>query len=270
MRVKANTAIGGTLIGCLGLVAIVAQFWTPYDPNAIDILHRLAPPSAAHWLGTDEFGRDQLSRAMVGAGTSAFISVATVTCAIISGSIVGVVTGYFGGWPDRILMALNDALLAFPGILLALAVLVVVGGSTTGLILALAIAYTPAVARLARGMVMSLRTREFVEASRMIGNSEFYSMIRHVVPNCVGPLTVLATAMLGWVLLAESALSFLGLGVPPPASNWGDMLAASRPYMQSAVWLELVPGFCITLTLLGINLLGDALRDRFDPRLRVM
>lgn len=270
MHVKANALIGSVLIGLLLAAALIAQIWTPYNPDAINIMNRLAPPSAAHWLGTDQFGRDLLSRAMVGASVSVFISITTVAGAVVIGSVVGLFTGYFGGLVDRILMALNDALLAFPGILLALAVLVVVGGSMFGLIIALAIAYIPPVSRLVRGMVMSLRTREFVEASRMIGNHNIYTIIRHVLPNCIAPLTVLATAMLGWVLLAESALSFLGLGVPPPAPNWGDMLAASRPYMQNAVWLELVPGGCIALTLLGINLLGDALRDRLDPRMRTM
>ena len=152
-------------------------------------------------------------------------------------------------------------------ILLALAVMIVTGANKFGIVLALGIAYIPSVVRVVRGTVLSIREKEHIEASRVIGNSEFYSMARHVLPNSLAPVAVLATSMFGWVLLAESALSFLGLGVPPPAPTWGNLLAASRPYMESAAWLSIAPGICIALTLLGINLLGDSLRDRLDPRM---
>jgi peptide/nickel transport system permease protein len=144
----------------------------------------------------------------------------------------------------------------------------VFGANRWGIIAALAIAYTPSVTRVVRAAVLSLREREFIDASRVMGNSELFTMLRHILPNCVGPIIVLATSMFGWALLAESALSFLGLGVPPPAPTWGNMLAASRPHVDHAVWLGVFPGLCISLTLLGINLLGDALRDRLDPRMR--
>jgi peptide/nickel transport system permease protein len=144
----------------------------------------------------------------------------------------------------------------------------VFGANKYGIVFALGLAYTPSVARVVRGTVLSLREKEFVEASRVMGNSELFTMVRHVLPNCIAPLTVLATSMFGWVILAESGLSFLGLGVPPPAPTWGNMLSASRPFMAQAVWLGVLPGLCISLTLLGINLLGDALRDRLDPRMR--
>jgi peptide/nickel transport system permease protein len=165
-------------------------------------------------------------------------------------------------------MACNDALLAFPGTLLALGLLAVFGATPYGIVAALAIAYTPSVTRIVRGTVLSLREKEFVAASRVMGNSELFTMARHILPNCIAPLIVLATSMFGWALLAESALSFLGLGVPPPAPTWGNMLAASRPYIESAVWLGIVPGLCISVSLLGINLLGDALRDRLDPLMK--
>jgi peptide/nickel transport system permease protein len=165
-------------------------------------------------------------------------------------------------------MAVNNALLAFPGILLALGLLAVLGANQYGIILALGIAYTPSMARVVRGATLSLREREFIEASKVMGNGELYTMARHILPNCIAPITVLATSMFGWAILSESALSFLGLGVPPPAPTWGNMLAAGRPFIQQAVWLGLFPGLCIALTLLGINLLGDALRDRLDPRMR--
>ena len=267
MKVRANTAIGGSLMVLVLGAAMTAAFWTPFDPLRVNLRARLQPPSSLHWLGTDEFGRDVLSRVMAGAATSVVVALLTVTVAIGFGVMVGVVTGHLRGWTDRIIMAINDALLAFPGILLALAVMIVVGANKFGLVLALGLAYIPSVARVVRGTVLSIREKEYIEASRVIGNSELYSMLRHVLPNAVAPVAVLATSMFGWVLLAESALSFLGLGVPPPAPTWGNMLAASRPYMESAVWLGMAPGLCIALTLLGINLLGDSLRDRLDPRM---
>lgn len=268
MRPQANAAIGAGLIGGLASIAALAAFWTPYDPVGLDLRARLQPPSLLHWLGTDEFGRDVLSRAMAGASASVLIAISTVAIAILFGATIGLLCGYLRGAFDRTVMMFNDALLAFPGILLALAVLVVLGAGRTALILALGIAYTPSTVRVVRGAALFVREREFVEASRAMGNSQLYTMLRHVLPNCLAPLIVLATSMLGWVLLSESALSFLGLGAPPPAPTWGNMLASSRPYMQSAAWLEIVPGLCIALTLLGVNLLGDALRDRLDPRLR--
>jgi peptide/nickel transport system permease protein len=263
-----NALIGGTIIGVVAITALIGAVWTPYDPLAIDFMARLAPPGGAHWLGTDEFGRDVLSRLMAGASTSAWISLLTVILAVGAGTALGVFTGFVRGWVDRVLMAFNDALLAFPGILLALGLLAVFGANKYGIIFALGIAYTPSVARVVRGTVLSLREREFVEASRVMGNSEIYTMWRHILPNCIAPLTVLATSLFGWVLLAESALSFLGLGVPPPAPTWGNMLAASRAFIAQAAWLGIFPGLCISLTLLGINLLGDAVRDKLDPRMR--
>lgn len=267
-RFSPGAVVGGAIVGLLALAAAVGAVWTPFDPLALDFDAQLAPPGAVHWLGTDEFGRDELSRLMVGATTSALISVLAVGCAVTLGTLVGVLTGYLRGTFDRIVMAVNDALLAFPGILLALGLLAVFGANRYGIIAALAVAYTPSVTRIVRGSVLSLREREFIDASRVMGNSEIYTMWRHVMPNCIAPLTVLSTSMFGWALLSESALSFLGLGVPPPAPTWGNMLAASRPHFEQAMWLGIFPGLCISLSLLGINLLGDALRDRLDPRMR--
>jgi peptide/nickel transport system permease protein len=267
MRWRANTVIGGVLMALVLGTALTAAFWTPFDPLRINLRARLQPPSSLYWLGTDEFGRDVLSRIMTGAGTSVVVALLTVALAVSVGVVVGGVAGYLRGWTDRIIMAVNDALLAFPGILLALAMMIVLGANKSGLVLALGLAYLPSVARVVRGTVLSIREKEYIEASRVIGNSEAYSMVRHVLPNAVAPVAVLATSMFGWVLLAESALSFLGLGVPPPAPTWGNMLAASRPYMETAAWLSIAPGLCIALTLLGINLLGDSLRDRLDPRM---
>jgi peptide/nickel transport system permease protein len=266
-RLGLNAVIGGGLIAILLATAMIAVFWTPAEPLKVNVRIRLQPPSALHLLGTDEFGRDVLSRIMSGTGTSVLIALLTVAFAVSLGAVLGVLTGYMRGWLDRALMSLNDTLLAFPGILLALALMAIIGPNKYGIILALGLAYTPVVVRVVRGTVLSLREKEYVEASRVIGNGDAYTMARHVLPNCVAPLAVLATSMFGWVILSESALSFLGLGVPPPAPTWGNMLSASRPYMESAAWLSIAPGLCIALTLLGINLLGDALRDRLDPRM---
>lgn len=264
---RANAWLGAALLGSMLLLALVALVWTPYDPLGLNLRTKLAAPSAVHWLGTDEFGRDVLSRIMAGAATSVMVAAITVLVATVLGALIGAVAGFLRGVIDRVLMAFNDTLLAFPGILLALGLMVVVGANRWGIVLALSLAYAPSVARVVRGTVLSLREREFVEASRSIGNAEWTTLVRHVLPNCVAPMAVLATGMFGWVLLSESALSFLGLGIPPPAPTWGNMLAGARPYMQQSVWLGLAPGLCIALTLLGINLLGDALRDRLDPRM---
>lgn len=267
-HVSLNGLIGGVLIAVLLTVAALSLFWTPFDPMKLSFTARLAAPGSLHLLGTDEFGRDVLSRLMVGARASVWIGCLTVGFAVITGTLIGLISGYARGWIDGLIMAVNNALLAFPGILLALGLLAVFGANQYGIILALGIAYTPSMARVVRGAVLSLREREFVEASRVMGNGEIFTMFRHILPNCLAPITVLATSMFGWAILSESALSFLGLGVPPPAPTWGNMLAAGRPFIEQAVWLGLFPGLCIALTLLGINLLGDALRDKLDPRMR--
>lgn len=263
-----NGMIGGGLLVLLLATALVGLVWTPSDPLALNLMSRLQAPSVQHWLGTDEYGRDVLSRLMIGAHTSLWVSVLTVSLAVIAGTFLGLLAGFMRGWVDRILMMINDALLAFPGILLALGLMAIIGPSLYGIVFALSVAYTPSVVRVVRGTVLSLREKEFVEASRVIGNSELYTMLRHIAPNCVAPICVLATSMFGWAILAESSLSFLGLGVPPPAATWGNMLAASRPYIATASWLGLFPGVCIALALLAFNLSGDALRDRLDPRMR--
>ena len=264
---RPNAALGCLILGSIVLAAILGAIWTPYNPLQIDFTARLSPPAAGHWLGTDEFGRDVLSRIMAGASNSLSISFLTVCAAVAMGTVIGVLSGYSRGLVDRVLMSVNDAILAFPGILFALGLMAVLGANKYGIILALSIAYTPTVVRVVRGAVLSLRELEFVEASRVMGNSELYTMARHVLPNCIAPLTVLSTSMFGLVILSESALSFLGLGSPPPAPTWGNMLAASRQFIGTAPWLGVFPGVMISLALLGVNLVGDAVRDWLDPRM---
>jgi peptide/nickel transport system permease protein len=265
--VRANATVGAVLVGCAVLAALAGQVATPYDPIALDFGARLASPSWDHWLGTDQFGRDVLSRLLSAASVSMTVSLSTVALAMAIGITIGAVSGYFGGWLDRLVMTIVDAFMALPGLLLALALMAAVGQGKWGVILALGLAYAPSVTRVVRGIALSLREKEYVEASRAMGNGELYTIARHVIPNCVGPLTVLATAFFALTILAESALSFLGLGVPPPYPSWGGMLADARSYFAFAPWLAIFPGLAISITLLGINLLGDALRDRFDPRM---
>ncbi|OJU67829.1 MAG: peptide ABC transporter permease [Rhizobiales bacterium 63-7] len=249
-------------------VAIFGPWLAPYDPLKLDLLARLKGPSPDHLLGADEFGRDILSRLIYGARTSAWIAFSTVIFAIVFGTIFGILAGFLRGWTDRLLMMVNDALLAFPGLLLALGFMAVFGASRNGIIVALGIAYMPVAVRVVRGTVLSIREREYVEASRVMGNSEIVTMLRHVLPNCVAPVMVLATTMFGWVVLSESALSFLGLGVPPPAPSWGNMLSTGRPYINQAPHIVILPGLCISIALLGVNLLGDAVRDWLDPKMQ--
>lgn len=266
MKRSIHSMLGLGLVGMLLVVVLLGFVWLPYDPLAIDLDHTLAAPSLAHWLGTDEFGRDVASRAMLGARISMLIAIQTVAISIVAGTALGLVVGFLRGWTERVIMTFSDALLAFPGILLALALVAVMGSSRHSIVIALAIAYLPATVRVVRGSVISIREREYVEASRVAGDSALYTMWRIVLPNALPPILVLATSLFGWVILSESALSFLGVGVPPPLPTWGNMLSSARPYMYAASWLSIAPGLCIVATLLGINMLGDALRDRLDPR----
>ncbi|WP_038154586.1 ABC transporter permease [Trabulsiella guamensis] len=263
-----NALVGMTLIGVIVLAGLVGFFWTPFDPGRINILARLQAPGTQYLLGTDEYGRDVLSRLLAGASASMTISLVTVCFALLAGIVLGLISGYLRGVVDRVIMMITDTLLAFPGILLALGLLSILGNNRYGIILALGLAYTPSVVRIVRGTVMGLREADFVAAARIMGHNELTILRKHVLPNCLAPLTVLATSMLGWVLISESALSFLGLGVPPPEPTWGNMLAASRNYLAQAPWLALLPGICISLALLGVNMLGDALRDYLDPRMQ--
>ncbi|WP_129779750.1 ABC transporter permease [Peristeroidobacter soli] len=265
---RPNAVAGGVLIAIMLSAALAGIVYTPYDPVAIDFHRRLSAPSMAHWLGTDEWGRDVISRVLSGAVVSVGIAALTSLIATSIGALIGAVCGFYGRWIDKIVMAVMDALLAFPSLIMALAVVTVFGAGPYTPVLALSVAYLPSVVRVVRASVLGLKHRDFVDASTIMGNSRAFTLLRHVLPNTLAPVIVLATSIFGWALLAESALSFLGLGVPPPAASWGGMLADSRVYFEDAPWLALAPGFALSISLLGVNLFGDALRDYFDPRMK--
>jgi peptide/nickel transport system permease protein len=265
---RPNALIGGILMLAVVSAALVGTLYTPYDPIEVDFNSRMSAPSSAHWLGTDEWGRDVTSRLLAGAVTSIGIAAVASLLATVAGALIGATSGFIGRWVDRVVMAIMDALLAFPSLILALAVVAVLDVGRFTPALALSIAYVPSVVRVVRASVLALKRNDFVDASTVMGNSSMFTLWRHILPNTAGTVIVLATSLFGWALLAESALSLLGLGVPPPAASWGGMLADSRSYFEDAPWLALAPGIALSLSLLGINLLGDALRDRFDPRMK--
>lgn len=263
--------------GRLGLI-IVAVFVvagalgeagvTPYGPLTQDRIARLQAPSGAHWFGTDLFGRDVLSRLMVGISQSFIVSFFSVGVASAAGTALGLSAAWFGGLWDGIVMRMMDVLLAFPAILLALLIIAIFGPSGWTSILAIAIVYTPIFTRVVRGPALSLKHRDFVDAARTFGSSRRYIMSRHLALNLVAPLTVQITLALAWALVTEAGLSFLGLGTQPPNASLGLMLSDARNLMEMAPWLLLVPAIALMLAVLGFNLLGDALRDILDPKTR--
>lgn len=261
--------------GVLGLILIVlfvivsllgAIGATPYPPREQHAIDRLQAPSSTYWLGTDLFGRDVASRVMKGGTNSLRVALYSVTLATFFGTLLGITAGYVGGLVDNIIMRTMDVFFAFPTLLLALLVVVVLGPGLNNTILAIAIVYTPIFARVARGPVLSLKEMEFITAARCLGISELRILFRHVLPNAMAPLIVQISLALSWALITEAGLSFLGLGTQPPEPSWGLMLSESRSLAEIAPWLMIFPGIAIMLGVLGFNLLGDGLRDVLDPR----
>jgi peptide/nickel transport system permease protein len=249
------------------VVAVGAPWIAPYSPRRMDIAHRLSPPSWAHWFGTDEFGRDELSRCIYGARLSLSVGSLVVLVSLACGTLLGVISGYVRRL-DGLLMRVTDALMAFPDILLAIALMAALGASLTDVVIALGTVYTPRVARVARGATLVLRELQFVEAAEALGASGRRVIGVHLLPNLLSPLLVQSTFVFAFSILTEAALSFLGAGVPPTSPSWGNMIAAAQEYMQGADWLILAPGLCIVFTVLSLQMVGDGLRDALDPRLR--
>ncbi len=259
---------GGLIVGLFVAVALLAPVLAPYDPLRGRLVDRLQPPGASHWLGTDELGRDVLSRVLYGARISLQIQIAAVGLALVLGTALGVVAGYVGRWPDMLIMRLVDIKMAFPGIFLALAIIAALGTGLGNVILASGIFLVPQFARVVRGSVLTLKEMEFVTAARALGEGNLLIVFRYLLPNSLAPMIVQTTLRMATVLLTASGLSFLGLGVQPPSPEWGAMLSNSRAYMITAPHVATVPGLAIMLVVLGFNLLGDGLRDSLDPRLR--
>jgi len=259
--------IGLAVIALNVLVALLAPVIATHDPLRIDVANPAAPPSAKSFFGTDEYGRDIFSRVIYGTRISLFVSLFSVLFATAVGVVLGAVAGYYGGWVDNLIMRVMDAVMSFPAILLAIAIMAFMGARLMNVVIALGCVYVPRFARIVRGSVLSVKQKEFVEASLALGNGDATIIFRHILPNCLAPLIVQATANLAYAILAESALSFLGLGTPPPAPSWGNILSEARDFMLDNVWMTVFPGLAITLAVLGFNLFGDALRDILDPRL---
>jgi len=255
---------GGGVLGLLALSALLAPWLSPVDPTSIDLPNRLLGPGGAHLLGQDALGRDILSRIIHGARVSLFVGVVTVSVSVTLGCLIGAVAGYRGGWLDEVLMRVVDVFLAFPGILLAIALTAVLGPSLNNVILALCIMGWVGYARIVRGQVLLARELTFVEAARATGCSGPRILLRHILPNVMAPVLVEATFGMAGAIIAEAGLSFLGLGTQPPTPSWGAMLAEGADYILFAPHLTIFPGAAILLTVLGINLLGDALRDRLQ------
>jgi peptide/nickel transport system permease protein len=273
---RRRTALFGALVVLVVLVTAVAAVWvSPFDPLDQDIGERLKPPGwrdqagRAHPLGTDHLGRDILARIVYGARPALLVGFAAVAISGVLGMVAGLLAGYFGGRVDDVLMRLADIQLAFPFILLAIAVIGVLGPSLTTIICVIGVSSWVVYARIVRAAALSLREREFVQAAQALGGGDGRILVRHILPNVFTPWLVVATLDMARVIVIESALSFLGLGVQPPTPTWGGMLADGRVYISTAWWLATFPGLAILVTVLGINLFGDGLRDTLDPRLKV-
>ena len=266
---KSRGAVFG-LVVVLGLLAmaIFAPVISPYDPVRQELVNQNLPPGAEHLLGTDRLGRDNLSRIIWGARLSFFTGVGSVLVGAVQGSVLGLVGGYYRGWADSIIIRVVDLLLVFPLYLSAIFVVAVLGPSQINTILAVGIATTPAFARLTRGEVLGEREKEYVLAAQALGMNTGRVIVRHILPNILAPLLVLASLNVGNAVLVEASLSFLGLGPPPPTPSWGLMVNDGMVVLRRAPWVSLLPGAAVALLVLGSNLLGDGLRDAFDPRLR--
>ena len=262
------TVAGLVLITVFALAAVFAPLLAPANPLKQDLAARLKSPMAAHWLGTDQLGRDVLSRMIFGARISLLVGVVVVGLAGSVGTVVGLIAGYSGGWLDEGLMRLTDVFFAFPALILAMAISGALGPSLTNAMIAIAVVSWPVYARLVRAQVLSLREREYVTAARSLGASTARIIWQHILPNTLAPLLVQASFDMGGAILAAAGLSFIGFGTQPPTPEWGVMISDGRNYISTQPWLSLFPGLAILFTVAAFNLIGDGLRDAFDPRLR--
>jgi peptide/nickel transport system permease protein len=269
LRYQPLGALGGLIIFGMLILAILAPVVAPYDPYELRVDQLFTPPGPTFYLGTDDYGRDIFSRIIYGSRISLYVGVLAVVLGTTTGAFLGLVSGFVGGRTDTVIQRIMDSLLAFPALILALAIVAALGQSTTNVIIAVGVVLMPTAARVIRSSVLSIKENIFVEAGRAIGCGNLRILLRHIMPNCMAPYIILATSTLGTAILSEAALSFLGLGTPPPEPSWGTMLSgAAQQYVWRAPWMAIFPGVAISLAVFGFNLFGDALRDVLDPRLR--
>ena len=260
--------VGATMVALLVLLAIFASLVVANSPFTIGLGSSMAPPSPGLWMGTDKLGRDLFARIVYGSRTTLLVAIPSVTLAVLLGLLLGVSAGYVGGRVDLLIMRVMDIFLAFPGLLLALAIVAVLGPSIPNLLITIAALYVPSMARIARAPVLAVKEMEYVAAARVTGLSDRRIILRHILPNITSPIIVDATLSIARVILIEAALSYLGLGAPPPNPSWGEMLSSSRQFMTSAPWSALFPGLAIVYAATAFVLLGNGLRDWLDPRQR--
>ena len=264
------TVVSAAVLGVVVFVAVTATWIAPFGVNDVDVPNALRPPGGEHWFGTDELGRDVLSRVLVATQASMRVAVVSVAFAVVVGVAVGVIAGYRGSWVDTVFMRVIDVMFAFPVLLLALAVVAILGPGTTTTILAIGIVYTPIFARVARASTLGVRVEPYVQMSRAMGSGSLYILGRHIVPNIAGPLIVQTSLSLAFAILSEAALSFLGLGIQPPQPSLGRMIFDSQGFVTMAWWMAVFPGAAIFVIVLAFNLVGDGLRDVLDPKQRTM
>ena len=265
-RIRIRLTLFLILAAALLLVAIFADKIVPYDPYAQDLSKSLLPPSAEHWMGTDRYGRDMFSRVVVGAQTSIFSTLALVGVISVFGTAVGTLCGYYGGAMDSVVMRISDVCLAFPGLVFAPAIAAMLGGGVSNAVLALAVISWPKYARVARSQTLALKSSDFVAAARLSGDNSMQMILRHILPNILGPILVTAMLDIGTMMMELAGLSFLNLGAQPPTAEWGNMMSGGRSMLQTYPWLVLSPGFAIFLSVVIFNLLGDTVRDYMDPK----
>lgn len=267
-RDKPLGAVGAAVFLGMIIIAIIGPWITPYDPLSTDVMNRLQGPSWIHFMGTDEVGRDVLSRVILGARVSALVGIGATLVGTTVGALIGVISGYAGGKADMGIQRVMDVIMAFPGLVLAIAIMAVLGPSITNVILAISIPSIPRANRVIRSIAVSVKEFPYVEAARAVGCKPWRIIFRHVVPNTLAAYLIVATSMLGAAILIEAALSFLGLSIPPPHPSWGRSLSEAMQYMYKAPWLSIFPGLAISIVVFAVNMFGDALRDIWDPRLK--
>ena len=265
-RIRMKLIVFSGLAAALLLITIFAKYICPYDPYAQDLMQAMQPPNAAHLMGTDTYGRDMLSRVLIGAQTSISSTFALVAIITVFGTVVGIFCGYYGGIVDSVMMRISDVCLAFPGLVFAMAVAAILDGGVRNAVIALALISWPKYSRIARGQTLSIKNLPYMQASQLAGDSVLQMIFRHVLPNIAGPILVTSMLDIGTMMMEIAGLSFLGLGAQPPVAEWGSMMSSGRSMLQTYPWIVLSPGLAIFVSVVIFNLLGDTIRDYMDPK----